>query len=429
MYSDENSLYNYQYDDNNEYSNNNNTNSSKGIIIKIIIIILCIILLIWLFGLLKESKNNNNNVVYDVNVHNNNITSVRLSAEEYFFINNNLPKENNVKTISLQTLINEKLSKTIIDANSKVCDNTKSVVSLNKQNTSYVMRINLSCSTNEKEEVFYYDYDTHKCINCNGKTYMTGEEKENDNNSNNEINTSYSCTEWSNWQVERVNDDSLTERSRVVVRAIKKGQKEEVITYGNWSDYTTTPIVANDSIEVETKTESRSSYGKVMTTEKDITGNRNIKIINKSKEADKVVKYCPNGYSLQGNKCYGKIKSGDLDYKKYATYDVINKGNVEVKTEKDNNGKYILVYKNCRYRDVVPATLEVIEGKTTYTYQKKVNNHVTYYRFRTVTKELKGENDVITDDYYEENNLPLGYEKYPGSERTEYSYKLTTCVK
>ena len=420
MYSDEDkrNMYNYQnYDEEGNYSNRKKSDS-VDIIIKIVLIVLCVLALIWLFNLLKGSNKEETVVYVDDSRHNSNVAEVRLAAERHFFINNNLPEGNNVKTISLQTLINEQLLNSIVDSNNKVCDNTKSVISLNKDGSYYLMRINLSCSTKEKEEKFYYDYVTYNCVNCDGKTYMEGntKEEEPDEESEDEPSPSYSCTEWSEWQETKVNDASLTERTRTLVRGIKRGTKKVTVSYGDWSEYTTTPARETENLEVETKKVQSGTTTKTVTKSK--------------KEPDKVEKTCPSGYTKEGDKCYSKVKTGDLTYKEFALYDVSNRDSVEIKTEKNSEGKYALIYKNCVYRIVNDLIETVVPGKTvTYEEEVSVPSYVTYYRTRTVTREVISEGDIITDDYYEEDKLPKGYEKYPGSEKIEYSYKLTTCVK
>ncbi len=415
MYSDEDkkALYNYQsYDDEENYTNKKK-NDSADIIIKIVLIILCVLALIWLFSLLKGSNKEETVVYVDDSRHDSNITEVRLAAERYFFINENLPSGSNVKTISLQTLINEKLSGSIVDSNSKVCDNTKSVISLNRDGSYYLMRINLSCSTNEKEEKFYYDYVTYNCVNCNGKTYMEGNTQEEEADV---VSPSYSCTEWSEWQENRVVDSSLTERTRTLVRGIKKGPSKTSVVYGDWSDYTTTPVSRTKDMEVQVKTVQ--------------TGTTTKKVTKTKKEADKIEKTCPSGYTKEGDKCYSKVQTGDLTYEEFSIYDVSNRDSIEMKTEKNSEGKFVLVYKNCVYRIVKDLIEKVVPGKTvTYEEEIEVPVYVTYYRSRTVTRETVSEGDIITDDYYEEDKLPEGYEKYAGSEKIEYSYKLTTCVK
>lgn len=413
MYNDDEkkALYNYQHYDDNDYTYSEK-NDTVDIIIKIVLIVLCVLALIWLFKLLKGNGNKNTTILYNDSFHDSNITTVRLAAERYFFLNNHLPQENGVKTVSLQTLINEKLANSIVDGNNKVCDNTMSVVSMNRESSAYLMKINLSCSTKEKEESFYYDYVTHNCINCHGKTYMVNGEKKEEP----VVDEGYSCTEWSKWQDERVNDELLTERTRTLVRGIKKGTEKVNVTYGEWSEYTTTPIKKTEGIEVQTK--------------KVANGSTTITVTKVKKNPDKVVKGCPSGYTQQGDKCYGSTQKGDLSYKEYGVYDVSNRNNVSIETKKNSKGEYEVVYKDCTFRPVTNMVEKVVPGSTTtYTESVPVTKYITYYRSRTVTKEIVGDGSIITDDYYEEDKLPEGYVKYPGSEKIEYSYKLTTCVK
>ncbi len=427
MYSEDDKIRNnYQlYDDSYEEEDNSNNDNRKSIIIKIIIIIACVILLIWLISLLKGDGNSSNNAVaYNPAVHNDNITTTRLAAERYFFINGNLPQGNIKKTVTLKTLIDQKLGKNLVDSNNKVCDNSKSTVSLNKE-SSYVMRINLSCSTNEKEEIFHYDAKTHICLDCDGKTYMDKkeEEQEEPNNKND-----YSCTVWSDWTTNRVYDSSLEERTRTLVRAIKKGKSEEKVSYGEWSDWSTTRVDASDKLEVETRTESGRGWSREKQTTEKITESSTVKIISETKKEGTTEKYCPSGFTMQGDQCY-KTGYGKLGYREYNSGSITNKSCGGVKTEKNSSGDFELVYQNCSYTIVKSPLIKKTEGETIYTYKTLSSYNVTYYRYRTVNKELIKEDDIITDEYYEENNLPSGYEKYSGSEKKEYSYKLKTCVK
>ena len=140
-------------DEEEEYTKTDNNGSwkeNKGLIIKIIIIILCVIILIWLISALKNS-NNEKEIVYDPSVHNANVTKIRLAAEKYFFTDN-LPKENETKNVTLNTLINRNLVGEIVDSNEKVCNDNKSNITLKRDLTKYILKIKLSCSTNEKEE-------------------------------------------------------------------------------------------------------------------------------------------------------------------------------------------------------------------------------------------------------------------------------------
>ena len=367
MYSEEKmNKSNYQLYDDSYDEENNSGNSKWPIVIKILIIIACIILLFWLISLLKKDDVEKP-VAYDPVIHNENITITRLAAERYFFKNNNLPEGNSTKTVTLKTLVNQKLGKNLVDSNSKICDVNNTTVSLKKE-TNYVMRINLSCSTNEKEEVFHYDGNTHVCLDCEGETYMDKKEEPQENVNEDDDNIfDYSCQEWTDWSNDRVVDSRLLERTRVLVRGIKKGKQEEKITYGDWSDWTTSSIASSDTLEVETKTESGSGWSSEKTTTEAITNSSRVKIISEQKEEDRTEKYCSSG-TLQGNKCH-QVRHGNLNYISYNSANIKNRTCSGVKTEKNSNGRYELIYQNCTYTILSEPLTRTIPGKTTYTYK------------------------------------------------------------
>ena len=427
----------YTVDDEKEdlYETNDYETSSwdnnKGLIFKIIIIILCVIVLIWLIKALKSNRNlDNNNEVHMANVE-----KVRLAAEKYFFINNNKEKYNSV---SLAGLKDAKLVDDIVDANNRVCNEHSTKVTLNDDTDSYKMVVMLSCSTNDSDEVYYYHKNTLACFNCNGRTYMTGntviaKDDENDGGNGNvsdDISNGddeyrdYSCIDWTPWSKDRIYDSSLTERSKTLVQGVKYGTKT---TYGDWSDYTTTPIVGNDNLEVESKTVGETVWSENKTGRDIDVNNSNIKVISKEVVNENI--NCENGYVLD-NICYSNQTTiGNLTFKEY------NSGNYKVKKEyceglktlQNSDGLYVLTYVNCEYNEIVNKVNVSNEKYTLYTYQELETRNIVYYRSRTVN--TVSEPDQYTQDKYEEENLPEGYVKVPGSEETYYSYKLNTCEK
>lgn len=420
-----------EYEDNyDNYSDYNNYNDYKkrNIILKVIIMIICIILLIWLFTLLRNS---NRSVVYDEKLHLDNVTKVRLASEKYYFIDNNLPSDGEVKQISLKTLIDKGLIEDIVDANKKVCNDDKSKISLTK-NTTYVLRINLSCSTEENEEIFFYDLENYACKNCDGNTYMDGKSnvpKKEEPQKEETIEIGYSCKEWSNWQSERVSDPSLSERVRTLVKGVKYGTTSTLTTYGDWSEYILNPILEEDNIEIEKTNKIETRWSENKETKKNITNSDKVRIIDTRTSGGGTSSYCASGYSKSGNICVSdRVYTADLTPSQYNSYHVINKPCNDSKTEYIN-GKFVLVRKGCKYRLTDSLKTRSNPSSTTYIYQELEEYPVTYYRYRTVTKETIKEDDIYTDDYYEENNLPEGYEKIPGTEKTEYSYKVTVCEK
>ena len=389
----------------------------KGIIFKIIIIILCVIVLIWLIKALRT----NNNKVDLVAIHDANVEKVRLASEKYFFLDKNMDKS----SVSLNTLKTKGLIGDVVDANNKVCDTNNSTTKLVKEASAYKMTINLSCSTNEKEETFYYHGSTLACLNCNGKTNMDGktivvyndpkEEEEVETNDDNNIPddydeyNKYSCVNWSDWSKDRVFDPSLTERSKTLVLGVKKGTGTQEKVYGEWSSYTTNPITPNDNLEVETKTETYNTWSSNKTTNKPIKESSTIRII-----------------STSGNNVSKNEKVGNLTVTEYLSgnYDIKNNKCEGLEVLPNKEGKNVLTYTGCRYTEKNSESSEEV----TYTYQELETTSVTYYRSRTVTINDTGA-DIYTTDRYEESELPDGYVKVPGSEETYYSYKLTYCEK
>ena len=427
----ENTNYDDEYyeEENNNYSNND----KKGLIIKIVIILICVIILILLIASLRK---NNNNTAYDPSLHASNVEKVRLGAEDYFFIKGNMPKNNEIKKVTLEELIKEGLVTEIVDANKKTCNDLKTIATLNEDGNVYVLRISLSCSTNENEEVFYYNKDTYACLNCNGKTKMDGkkDDKEDVNKNNNqESNTSkndYNCTDWSSWTSERVNSTDLKERTRTLYLGVKEGKEEEVVTYSEWSDYTKTPINATKDIEVEIKVEVEKDWGIVKTSNSPVQESETVKLLGTSTTGGGSYTYCPSGYKKDSSlkKCVSETsQNGDLTYNEYVSgnYVIYNKPCDALNTERGKG----LVYKNCKYSKVIDLKTGSSSGSTVYNYQEMEDVQVMYYRYRTKKVDLVKTVDEYTKEYYEEDKMPSGYTKKDDTAKTEYSYMLKTCVK
>lgn len=428
----------YTIDDNNhdeyeeEYVENSFWNNNKGLIIKIIIIILCIIVLIWLFKALKVSKNNTDNEgVYIANME-----KVRLAAEDYFFIKNN---KDNSKIVSLSTLKNEGLTGDLVDANNKVCSDTLTNATLQEEADAYKMTVKLSCLNVEKSESFYYHNNTLTCLNCNGKTNMVekvdNKEEINGGNKNDSnvisVNTNdyneYSCVNWSDWTKNRITDANLKERSKTLVQGVKYSNTPKTI-YGDWSEYTTTPIIAKDDLEVETKIVNESVWSDIKQATS-INASSNIRIIN-TREITDYYDVCKDGF-IENNICYSnKVKVGNLTFKEYNSgkYRIQNNYCEGLKTLKNSEGKYVLTYVNCRYNEIINDKVSS-DSYTVYEYQELENKNVVYYRSRSVTIVDEKIDPIYTKDKYEETSLPDGYVKVDGTEEVYYSYKYAVCEK
>ena len=90
MYTEDNMAYNDNYEENN-YVESNNNNSIWGLLLRILIIFVCLLLVIWIISkFIGGKKVENDGVVF-----NNNLDTIRLASEKYFFLEDNLPKEEN----------------------------------------------------------------------------------------------------------------------------------------------------------------------------------------------------------------------------------------------------------------------------------------------------------------------------------------------
>ncbi len=416
----------YTIDDQNEelYEEEENQGSRwdnyKGLIFKIIIIILCIIVLIWLIKALKSNRNDTN----DSAIHSANTEKIRLAAEQYYFLRNNKDK---VSYINVSGLKNEGLLTDIVDANDKVCSESQTGVNLDNEIDAYKMTIKYSCSTNDKDEIFYYHKNTFACLNCSGKTYMDGKSvviNDDEVKEEEKEDSLFNCYEWSVWSKDRVYDSNLTERVKTLVLGVKYGDKT---TYGNWSEYSTMPIVNTDGIEIETKVVNEEVWSDNKTSSSIDRNNPNIRIVSQDTVTE-TSNSCVDGF-VSNNTCYSNnTQVGNLSYVEY------NSGNYLIKKEycegiksiKDSSGTYVLTYLNCEYNKKLGEAKKT-SSYTLYTYQEKEMKDVVYYRYRTV--DVVREPDKYTDIKYEEKDLPSGYVKVDGSEETYYSYKETYCVK
>ena len=430
MYTENSNAVYDEYDENENMENNQSNSSNKlSLIIKILIIIVCVILLIWLFS--KLGKKNDSEVTYDPNVHVNNVEKVRLASEEYFFIKKNLPENKDIKKITLETLIKENLIDNVIDSEQKTCNELKTIISMEDEDNDYTMKIKLSCSKEENEEVFYYKKDNWTCLNCNGVTKVNAKLKEqyDDYQESND----YSCNNWSNWTTVRVNNSFLDERVRKVYLGLKKGGMQEEVVYSEWSDYQLTPITTSGTdIEVEEKVVVEDVWSDIKTSTSLVTASDTIKVVSVNNVSGESYKYCPKGYNEDNKRCVSETKErGNLTYLQYNSGDYIiyNKPCDSLNTVKNDNGGYDFIYTNCLYSKVIDKKAASSPSYTVYNYQELEKKENKYYRYRTKQITMVQKNDEYTTEYYEENKMPNGFVKIDNSVKEEYSYKLNYCEK
>ena len=418
----------YTIDDENhdleEEEYENTWDNRRGLVFKIIVIILCVIVLVLLVKALKSNRNSDNGEIHLANVE-----KVRLAAEDYFFIKKN---KENTSSVTLGELKNAGLVNEIVDANNKACSDSASVVNLDKEVDSYTMKVKLACSTNDKEETFYYHRNTLACLNCNGKTHMDGTSvviidptptPTVTPTPNNDY--PYRCNEWSEWTKERVTDPILSERVKVLVLGVKPGKT--ITKYGDWSEYTTKPIKETSKLQVESKVVSEEVWSEDKTSSDIDPTNSNIRIVSENTMGDTYTTTVCKGYETN-NVCYGNEQVGNLTYREYNSGNYLIDSCTGVKTLKNSEGVYVPTYLNCHYRQKSDYTTQNVNNTyIVYTYQEKETKDVTYYRSRSINTTT--EKEEYTTKKYEEDDLPEGFTKVDGSEETYYSYRVTYCEK
>ena len=392
---------------------------NKSLIFKIIIIIICVLILIWLISKLGKNKNVESN--YDDNV-----TAVRLASEQYFFINN---KPGNTKqSITVSELENRNLVKKVVDANNNACDTNNSIVTLDNNSVSYIMSIKLDCGKDNEIRNFYYRMDNYACENCGSNTYMDGtngpkdpvdpvnpDEPEDPDNP-----SGYTC-DWSDWTTTRNTESGLDERTRVLVKAQKENTKEEIV-YGEWTEFTETPVEATDELEVETKVNTIDNWV-AMQSSSAVAASDTIRNVQRHSTSGTKYTYCPSGYEKYDGRCR---KSNGATRTISATDYVRLSGEERksCKSKRDSANKLVYVCGGgYSYTDLKTGYRG---GSTYYTYEQLNRTEVTVYRSRTKEVKTTVLEPTVTG-YILKTEVPSGYTIVPGSEKTEYSYKLSSC--
>lgn len=120
-------------------------NLLKDFILKLILIIIFVLLLIWLVPWPNmDSLNPLKDQIFNANL------QTMKEAGITYYTTERLPQEVGDKdTLTLQKMLDMKLLIPFTDRNGNSCDVTKSYVSLEKQETEYLMKVNLKCGSEE----------------------------------------------------------------------------------------------------------------------------------------------------------------------------------------------------------------------------------------------------------------------------------------
>ena len=368
----------------------NKNNSTKSLITKIVLIVLLLILIMFLFfnitNNLKKKNNKEEKVVDSSLVFDNNINKLKNIGEDYFFKNNNLPKNTKDKImITVKELIDKKIIKEVLDYDSKVCGYNTSYISITKNKNDYMMEIYLNCPSNDEKRVYYYDLEFN-CLTCNGENYISSDtdtdtdSKEENNNSNSNNNdkptTSLVCDSFGEWTTEYKDDVNLDRQTRTLVKGYK-----DTLKFGEWSEETTEPLKGSNTLQVTYEIRP------VTVTTK---GEWSKKTTKKPKEKE------------------GRTIKSWTEQKPYYTKSCKDTTYTVERSTWDNNA--------------LKCTASGI-GKVTCTYKKQECSNVKKYKTVTYYKYQDTITETRNQTYYK-----AGYTKLDNSELIQYRYR-TKCVK
>ena len=248
-------------------------------------------------------------------VFNDNLTNIKEAAIAYF-TNERLPQSvGDTEKITLKSMIDKKLVRTVYDASANQCSSDKSYVEVTKEDDEYVMKIFLSCSDIEDYVIVHlgcYDYcDKDVCEKKEEKTYEY------------EYKKTTSCTmspwsDWGNWKLIREKTSNL-KKEDIKTETSSKETSSTIdatvnVTY-NCNNYPGYALVGDKCVKETTVTDtkeatpSKYSYNCDRYPGYDIVGDKCVKVITTkdTKDATKnpdtynCDKY--PGYTLDGTKC------------------------------------------------------------------------------------------------------------------------------
>ena len=348
--------------------------SVRSLILQILFVVLTVFLLLWLFPTKNYVKDYANDAFTEKlqplynQIYNQNITTMKEAAINYF-TNDRLPsKVGESVTITLKEMQDKKLVLDLIDSNNKKCDVEKSSVKVEKLDNEYLMTVKLECSdASNYIEVHLGCYDYCKASGVcekketpvikptnptkpviSEKKYQYEYEKITDGKWGD-------FGEWSQWskdtitktEYRNVETKEVTEKTGTLVDVID-AKKDVKTTYSCPSGYT---LNGTKCKKTTTDTKNATASTKTTTATKNATANK------------KTTYSCPSGYTLNGTKCSKK------------TTDTKTATKNEKLTYSCSNKDYTLNGDKCT------KTVDVYTKYTYYRYQEK--------KFISGTRDIK----------------------------------------
>ena len=250
--------------------------SVRSLILQILFVVLTVFLLLWLFPTKNYVKDYANDAFTEKlqplynQIYNQNITTMKEAAINYFTTDRLPSKVGESVTITLKEMQDKKLVLDLIDSNNKKCDVEKSSVKVEKLDNEYLMTVKLECSdASNYIEVHLGCYDYCKASGV--------------------------CEKKETPVIKPTNP------TKPVISEKKYQYEYEKITDGKWGDFGEWSQWSKDTI---TKTEYRNVETKEVTEK---TGTL-VDVIDAKKDV-KTTYTCPKGYTPNGTKCIKETSS------------------------------------------------------------------------------------------------------------------------
>ena len=209
----------------------------RSIILKLLLIVVIIFLIIWLFPTKKYVKNlidqrlgTGSNQVFTTN-----INTMKDAATSYFSGDRLPSKEGVSRTITLEEMLDENLLIDLTDSNGKKCNTKKSYATVTKNKSDYSLKVNLVCS-DKKASINSYISSNGTCTDavCSKKKLADNSDESKNTETKEESN-------------------KITNNSKECEYTKSSGGYWS--NYGAWSSWSTSPVSASNSRQVETKTD------------------------------------------------------------------------------------------------------------------------------------------------------------------------------
>ncbi len=296
--------------------------SVKKVILAILIMVLVFFILMWLFPT-KGYLTNNEKSANIAKTFSDNITLMKNAALSYYTDERLPEKTGDKEKMTLSDMIDNHLITELVDSNNKICNLKKSYVEITKEETEYLMKINLSCDDktdyiNTHMGTYTYCTDTI----CEKKNKLATDDNQSTQTVENtgEQNETVSTTQNTKSNVE---NNSLCQYTKTI---------KTYTSYGNFSNWSKVRVTSSETRNVQTKTvyEQTGTYDKTYTTEERYQANK--RVINGqtiyvcSDEFDNRGRYAYNTACTKKITVTNKIPTyGNVTYYRYQDRQVVNK--------------------------------------------------------------------------------------------------------